>query len=260
MISPLLTGLGIAIGLNLFVFIFAFRNQTDKLTDITYAITFALLAGFFWYSADGANDAYKLSLMFMVVIWAIRLGSYLLFRVMIKGKDDRFDEWRNDIKRYLRFWVLQGCSVWILSIPFIIGLTKSTEEIELIQNNKIVMFGMALWMVGFFIEAMADRQKFKFRLNPANDGKFMNKGLFSIVRFPNYTGEILVWLGIFLTVVPLLKGLEWLSIISPIWIAFLLIGLSGIPFLERSNKKRYGDQKEFQDYKQNTKRLLPYIY
>ena len=106
MISPLLTGLGIAIGLNLFVFIFAFRNQTDKLTDITYAITFALLAGFFWYSADGANDAYKLSLMFMVVIWAIRLGSYLLFRVMIKGKDDRFDEWRNDFKRYLRFWVL----------------------------------------------------------------------------------------------------------------------------------------------------------
>ena len=260
MISTLISALVIAIGLNLFAFIFAYKNQTDKLTDVTYALTFALLAGYYWFSAEGANDAYKLSLMFMIVIWSIRLGSYLFFRVMIKGKDDRFDGWRDDLKKYLRFWVLQGCSVWVLSIPFIIGLTKPKEAILAIQNNKVVMLGMAIWMIGFFIEALADRQKFRFRLNPENEGKFMNRGLFSIVRFPNYAGEILVWVGVFITVSPLLEGLEWLSVVSPLWITFLLVRLNGIPFLERSNKKRYAHQKEFLEYEANTKKLIPFIY
>ena len=85
------------------------------------------------------------------------------------------------------------------------------------------MTGMAIWTVGFFVEALADRQKFRFRLNPENVGKFMNNGLFRIVRFPNYSGEIMVWVGIFVVVSPLLEGLEWLSIISPLWIIFLLV-------------------------------------
>jgi len=260
MTSPILIGLGIAIVLNMIVFIFAFKNQTDKLTDITYALTFALLAGFFWYKYGGSDDAYKLSLFFMIVIWALRLGSYLLTRVMIKGSDHRFDEFRDNFKRYLRFWVIQGVSVWVVSLPFIIGLSKSAEEVAAIQGSKWVMAGMAIWMIGFFIEALSDRQKFRFRLNPENEGKFMGRGLFSIVRFPNYLGEIMVWLGVFIAVIPLLQGLEWLSVISPLWIIFLLVGLSGIPFLERSNAKRYGDQKEFQEYKAKTKKLIPYIY
>jgi steroid 5-alpha reductase family enzyme len=256
----LLTTLAIAILLNLFVFVFAFKNQTDKLTDITYALTFIALALFGWYTSEGRMDVYKLTLLFMVGIWAFRLGSYLFFRVMIKGKDHRFDEFRHNFKRYLRFWVLQGLSVWLISIPFLIALGKPAEEVQNLEGNSIVMIGMLIWVVGFVIEAISDRQKFKFRLDQSNDGQFMNKGLFSIIRYPNYLGEMMVWIGIFITAVPLLVGLEWLSILSPLWICVLLLFISGIPFLERSNKKRYGHLESFQKYKAETSKLIPYIY
>lgn len=258
--SIILISLGIAVVLNLAVFVIAFWKQTDKLTDITYALTFALLAGYAWYSGEGRESTYKTTLLFMVVIWAFRLGSYLFTRVLVKGKDHRFDEWRHNFLRFLRFWVLQGLSVWLVSLPFLIGLSKSAEQVSSIEGHWLVISGMIIWIVGFIIESIADRQKFKFRLDNSNDGKFMDRGLFSIVRYPNYLGEMMAWIGIFLAVVPLLQGWEWLSIVSPLWVSTLLLFISGIPLLERSMQKRYGDQKAFQEYKKNTNKLIPYIF
>lgn len=258
--SLIWTSLAIALVLNLIVFLVAYEKQTDKLTDITYALTFIIIALYSWWAGEDDNGVYKITLLFMVLIWAVRLGSYLFVRVNIKGKDHRFDAFRNKFRRYLRFWILQGISIWIVSLPFIMGLSKSIAEINEIRGNFIVTLGMAVWIAGFLLESIADRQKFRFRLNPANEGKFMNRGLFNVIRYPNYLGEMLIWIGVFMSVIPLLRGLEWLSIISPLWICILLIFLSGIPFLERSNEKRYAHLKEFQIYKERTSKLIPFIY
>lgn len=258
--SPILLGLILATSFNLLIFLLAFKLQTDKLTDITYSLTFALLALYFWYTGAGRNEFYKLALMAMPVIWAVRLGTYLLRRVITKGKDHRFDSFRHNFVRFGRFWLLQGVSTWIVSLPAIIGLSASLEEMEVASNSPLMPIGIGIWAVGFIIESIADAQKFNFRMNPANEGKFMAEGLFSIVRFPNYTGEMMCWIGVFLAVIPVLQGMEWASIISPIWISFLLLFLSGIPFLERSNKKRYGHLPEFQTYKKETNKILPFIY
>ena len=258
--SPIFIGLVLSVLFNVLVFLLAFRLQTDKLTDITYALTFALLAAYFWYTGAGNDQVYKICLFAMPLIWAIRLGSYLLRRVIIKGKDHRFDSFRHIFLRFLRFWLLQGFSIWIVSLPSILGLSASLEEVLIASNSMLFPIGLAIFSIGLLIETIADAQKFRFRMNPDNNGKFMDQGLFSIVRFPNYMGEILVWVGIFIAVMPTLQGLEWLSVISPIWICTLLIGLSGIPFLERSNKKRYGHLPEFQAYKASTKKLIPYLY
>ena len=260
MLSSVLLGLFIALVLNIGIFFIAFNYQTDKLTDITYASTFALLAAYFWYFSDGNNTTYKIALFLLPLIWAIRLGAYLFIRILTKGKDHRFDKFRHIFKRFFRFWLLQGMSVWIVSLPFIVGLTVSPESFEFSISDTWLIIGVTCWIFGFLIESIADYQKFRFRNNPENQGKFMDKGLFSIVRFPNYLGEMMVWISIFMLVAPVLQGLQWLVIISPLWICFLLLKVSGIPFLERSNKKRYGHLPDFQDYKANTKKLIPYIY
>ena len=96
--SLIWTSLAIALVLNLIVFLVAYEKQTDKLTDITYALTFIIIALYSWWAGEDDNGVYKITLLFMVLIWAVRLGSYLFVRVNIKGKDHRFDAFRN------KFW------------------------------------------------------------------------------------------------------------------------------------------------------------
>ena len=258
--SPVFLSLLISVGFNLLVFLFAFKYQTDKLTDITYATTFGVIAIALLYLYSDMDHTYRLLLCAMPVIWAIRLGAYLFRRVLIKGKDHRFDAFRHIWWRFGRFWIIQGTSIWVIALPYIVALSSTTEQADAALQSIWLPIGVVVFLIGFLIETIADAQKFKFRSNPENEGKFMAEGLFKIVRFPNYTGEIIVWTGIFMACIPVLQGFEWATIISPIWIVGLLVGLSGIPFLERSNKKRYGHLESFQKYKKETKKLLPGIY
>ena len=257
---PILLALFLSIVVNLLVFIFAFKFQTDKLTDITYATTFAVIALTFLFWYGDSNNLYQPLIALMPLVWALRLGAYLLKRVMLKGKDHRFDEFRHVWWKFGRFWIIQGVSIWVIALPFIVALSSTPEQANSALQALSFPIGIAIFLIGFLIETVADFQKFKYRSDPSNEGNFMAGGLFSIVRFPNYTGEIMVWLGIFIACIPVLTGLEWATIVSPIWIIGLLVGLSGIPFLEKSNKKRYGHLEDFQTYKKNTKKLLPWIY
>ncbi len=258
--NPILVSLLVSLIFNILVFLVAFRYQTDKLTDITYAATFGLIAMAMLYLYADFQHPYRLLIALMPILWAIRLGTYLFRRVLLKGKDHRFDEFRHSWWRFGRFWIIQGLSIWVIALPYIVALGSDTTQADLALQSSFFPIGVIIFLLGFLIETIADAQKFKFRLNPDNKGKFMNQGLFSLVRFPNYTGEILVWTGIFLACIPVLQGLEWATIISPIWITGLLIGLSGIPFLEASNKERYGHLEAFQQYQKETQKLLPGIY
>lgn len=258
--NPILLSLLVSIAFNLFIFVFAYKSQTDKLTDITYAFTFALIALTFLYWYGDTTQGYRLIIAAMPIIWAIRLGSYLFRRVLKKGKDHRFDSFRHIWWKFAGFWILQGLSIWLIALPYIVALSSTAEQATLAMNSILVPLGGGIFLMGLLIETIADAQKFKFRSNPANRGKFMAEGLFSIVRFPNYAGEIMVWTGVFIACIPVLESLEWASIISPLWIIYLLTSLSGIPFLEESNKKRYGHLESFQKYKRETKNLVPGIY
>jgi len=258
--NPILFSLLLSVGLNFLVFLLAFKLQTDKLTDITYSATFVLLAAYFWTENSSPTHPFFLFLFLMPIVWAIRLGSYLFRRVLIKGRDHRFDEMRPVFIKFGAFWLLQAISVWIIALPFILALNADLIEANKALNSPLLPIGFFLWLVGFLIETIADYQKFHFRQNPQNNGRFMSEGLFSIVRFPNYLGEMLVWVGIFVAIIPILQSWEWLSIISPLWICFLLLKVSGIPYLEASNEKRYGAFKEFQIYKKSTKKIIPGVY
>lgn len=233
--------------------IWGYTQQSDKATDLFYSLSFVALTSLLWYTK--ADNLMHHLLLGMILIWGIRLGSYLFKRIHAMGKDDRFDKMRKQFFRFAGFWGLQAGSVLILSIPIIIIYQKTNIDLGIVH-----ILGIGIWALGLFIETVADQQKFAFRQNASNDGQFIQTGLWKQVQHPNYLGEILCWIGIFICATPSLENWEWLAIISPIWIIFLLVFVSGIPFLRRASQKKYGALQSYQNYQKNTPLLIPFLY
>lgn len=243
----------LSVGINLFMFLIAYKLQTDKLTDISYSITFCTLtiSAFLIRSDKSVPD---IIMLVLVNLWSIRLGSYLLNRIYHMGHDKRFDNIRKSFLSFLGFWIVQGISVFIITLPFLL-LVKNPETS---LNMGFILFSIVA-LIGIVIEHLADQQKFLFKKQ--NPNQFIQHGLWKKLRHPNYLGEILVWLGIGLSaffVLPANGSL--IALISPFWIIFLLVGFSGIPPLEKVWKEKYKDNQEFQKYYKQSWRLVPYLY
>lgn len=235
------------------MFLVAYKKKTDKLTDISYALTFFSLVTY-GAIAGRVDSTYHWVLAFMVTLWAVRIGSYLLMRIRKIGKDKRFDDKRDNFVKFGSFWALQAITVWIVMLGALKFLSVSVDSASL----SYMAVGFAIWGVGLVVEAIADMQKFVFINDSKNKGKWIDTGLWKYSRHPNYFGEILVWVGVFVYVSSALSGVNQLiAFISPLFIAFLLIFVSGIPLLEKSADKRWGNDKRYQKYKDETSILVP---
>lgn len=235
---------------NLALFIVAYILRSDKLTDISYALTFAAIAG----AAYIANTptVYSTLLVSMVILWALRIGGFLLVRVIRSGKDSRFDGMREDFWKFGRFWLLQGITVWILMIPSVLALNSGASSVTVPAYA-----GVALFLIGFFIETIADYQKMVFSRVPEHKGTWIDTGLWRYSRHPNYFGEILVWIGLYIYAIQTLNGWAiFAALASPIFISVLLLFVSGIPILEKSADKKWGSDPRYQQYKQQTSILV----
>ena len=233
-------------------FIPAFKAQTEKYYDLTGALTYISITLLLVALTPGV-DARGLLLAAMVVAWAVRLGSFLFRRVSKHGKDDRFDEIKPSFIRFLNTWTVQG--LWVV-------LTAAAAWIAITSVARVALDGWALagflvWAGGFGIEAVADNQKGRFKADPANKGRFISTGLWSKSRHPNYFGEIVLWTGVLLIAVPVLQGWQWLALLSPLFVALLLIKGSGIPLLEKKADRKWGGEPEYEAYKKNTPVLIP---
>ena len=240
----------VAILINLAMFVVAYKFQTDKLTDLSYAITFIVLVLYALYTND--QTQVKVIGTAMVCIWATRLGSFLAYRIRKTGKDHRFDDIRKDFKKFLQFWLLQGVSVWVILIPALLLIAGKHTAFTILS-----LLGMAVWGFGLVVEAFADWQKFRFTSNPGNKGKWIDEGIWKFSRHPNYFGEICVWVGMYLFVVSSLSTLQVVvAIVSPLFITSLLLFISGVPKLEKSADERWGKDKAYQEYKRRTSLLI----
>ncbi|MEL6390445.1 MAG: DUF1295 domain-containing protein [Bacteroidota bacterium] len=255
--SPLAWGLVASLLLNLLIFPIAYRLQTDKLTDVTYCLSFLGLVMYGMIVGDVASSLSKVMVSALIIIWAFRLGAYLYRRVSILGKDDRFDEIRVSPRRFLRFFVLQGFSAWVIALPFLYLLLSQELESEV---HMVTAAGLVVAIVGLILETVADHQKSAFKNQPGNRNRFYDGGLYSWIRYPNYLGEMLFWIGIFIMSIPVLSGWRWLAVLSPIIIILLLLFVSGVPFIEKSRDKKYGDDPDYQQYISDTSIILPGVY
>jgi steroid 5-alpha reductase family enzyme len=230
------------------------------LTDITYCVSFAALALYAAFQGDIMGSQGKIILIALVLVWALRLGRFLFSRVTKLGKDDRFDNIRTNRKRFFRFFLLQGISSWLISLPILIRMSQSSSNLSFAQVDILEWSGFAIALIGLIIESVADAQKTKFKNKAENRNKIYTGGLYGSIRYPNYLGEIIFWVGIFVACIPFLSGFSWLSVISPIIIILLLLFVSGIPYLEKGRAEKYANDPEYQAYLASSKMIIPGIY
>jgi steroid 5-alpha reductase family enzyme len=198
-------------------------------------------------------DGRSLLLLGMVVVWALRLGTFLYRRVHAAGEDRRFREIKKSFARFLLTWTLQG--IWV-SFSLAAALAAITSQTRL-ELGVFALVGFLVWAFGFGFEIVSDYQKSKFKADPQNAGKFINTGLWSWSRHPNYFGEIVLWVGVAIVALPILQGWQWLTMISPIFITLLLTRVSGIPMLEKRADEKWGGQADYEAYKASTSVLIP---
>ena len=259
--DPIVLGLIVVVALNMLIFPIAYKLQTDQLTDITYALSFTSIAVYGYIAGVGSVSMLKVALFGLVILWAVRLGYFLLIRVRTMGGDALFDQIMTNPKRFFRFFMIQGVSSWIISLPFLFRLIDNAgTEAGWSDIATIEWIGLGLAALGLIIESVADHQKSAFKDIKGNSDKLFKAGLYKVVQFPNYTGEILFWIGIFIASLTAISGVRWLVISSPIIIILLLVFLSGIPPIIKSRKKRYADNPEYQAYVSSTSKLIPGIY
>lgn len=243
---------GLAYLIQWVVFILAYLQQTEKFFDLTGSVTYITITTLVVLLSPVVDDRSVL-LMALVVIWAARLGTFLFTRVLKEGGDSRFDDIKPSFIRFLNTWTLQGLWVTFTLAAALVGLTTTNRK----ELGWFALVGFLIWLFGFSIEVLADAQKSRFRADPNNKGKFIQSGLWSRSRHPNYFGEIVLWVGVAIIALPVLRSWQWVALISPVFVALLLIRVSGIPMLEERADERWGGQEEYEEYKENTPVLIP---
>ncbi len=241
----------LAFAINWLAYIPAVIKQTEHYYDLVGGITYISVIAVA-VALSGDLDLRAMLVAAMVMVWAVRLSSFLFLRISKAGKDSRFDELKTRPLRFLMAWTIQGLWVLLTAAAALAIITGGVRE----PLGVIGIAGIAIWAAGMLIEIVSDRQKSVFKADPANEGKFINVGLWAWSRHPNYFGEILLWTGMAIVAVPVLQGWQWVTLISPVFVAFLLIKISGIPLLEDKADERWGGQADYEAYKRQTPVLM----
>ena len=232
----------------------AYLFQTEKFYDLTGSLTYLTVIWFVYFSSGQMNEFNTQSLLVTVLIslWAVRLGSFLFSRIHKDGEDKRFRTIKTSASQFFMTWTLQGMWVSICSMCAITAISSSDGII----SNNLFYIGFVLFIIGFSIEIIADRQKTAFRSIEENKDKFITSGLWSKSQHPNYFGEILLWSAVAVMSFSSLSGTQYLTMISPIFTYILLVYISGVRMLDDMGNKKWGHLEEYKTYKKNTPTLL----
>jgi steroid 5-alpha reductase family enzyme len=201
----------------------------------------------------GVNHLSAFVLQLLVAVWALRLSVYIFFRNLGKPEDVRYANWRRENGNrwwwysFLKVFLLQGVIMWIVSVALLTG--QGADSVS--ELTWLSYAGIALFIIGFIFEAGGDWQLSRFKKNPANKGKVMDSGLWAFTRHPNYFGESVIWWGFFLIA---MESGNWLSLISPILMTFLLTKVSGVAMLDKVMSEA---KPQYRDYIASTSAFFP---
>lgn len=237
------------------VWLLSLPTRNASLADIFWGPGFVLLAWWSFALTDGYVGR-KLLLALLTTAWGLRLSLHIAWRNWGQGEDRRYQAWR--AKRAESFWwvslftvfLTQAVLLWLVSLAVQIGQLSPTPA----RLTSLDLLGALVWAVGFIWEAVADWQLARFKADPANRGKVMNRGLWAYSRHPNYFGESLIWWGLFL--IALATPLGWWALVSPVVITFLLLRVSGVTLLEKDIVER---RPEYREYLETTSAFIPWF-
>lgn len=215
-----------------------------------------VLATIWYYLQTNGTDSRTLLILILVVVWGMRLSIFLGLRNAGKGEDFRYKQFRKDYGEKHYWWVsffqvflLQGVLAWLISSPLLAAMYYSNSE----PLGIIDFIALAIWIIGFVFEAGGDWQMARFKANPENSGKVLNKGFWKYTRHPNYFGDAAVWWGFGLFGI---AAGSYVTFLSSILMTFLLLRVSGVSLLEKSLKDK---KPEYKAYIKKTSAFLPWF-
>ena len=241
--------------IQIIVFIPSFIFRTEHYYDLTGGITYisTILIALFFKKSYLSLDLISLLIGSMVIIWASRLSLFLFLRVKKSGEDIRFKKIKHSFSWFLMTFMLQGMWVFMCLFPALIVMSSYNSEL-----NGFAVIGAVIWVFGFLFEVVADNQKSNFNKN--NKGKFMSTGLWSVSRHPNYFGEFMLWLGITIASFGYLDNYNYIILLTPVFVYLLLNRVSGVNLLEEIAEKRWGNDKNYKEYKKRTPIFFPKFF
>ncbi len=228
--------------------------KNSSIVDIFWGTGFVIANWVYFFLTPDGFLPRKLLIGALVTIWGLRLSLYILWRNWGKPEDYRYQAWRKESganwwwKSFFRVFLLQGGLMWVIAVPLLAAQFRSAPD----RLTVLDFLGVALWLIGFFFEAMGDFQLARFKADLANKGKVMNRGVWRFTRHPNYFGDSAQWWGYYLVAA---SAGGWWTIFSPVLMTLLLLRVSGVSLLEKSLETRPG----YKEYVETTSAFIPWL-
>jgi steroid 5-alpha reductase family enzyme len=248
-------GLGVVIAYMTVLWVASLLLRNAGIVDIFWGPGFIIAAATYAALSGDGYTVRQYLVLALVSVWGLRLGGYIFGRNAGHGEDPRYARWRQQSpgtfwwRSLFQVFVLQGLILWAVSAPLLAAIYNEQPD-SLVATDFL---GAAAWGVGFFFEAAGDWQLARFKADPANAGKVMDRGLWRYTRHPNYFGDATLWWGFYAIAAGTTDG--WVTAFSPLLMTFLLVRVSGVALLERGGiKKRRPD---YQAYIDRTSAFIP---
>ena len=252
-----LLGIGTVVTVLLFAltWLLSLKLNNFSFVDVTWSYALGVLAPLYAWLGDGFTQR-KVVALTMALLWSLRLGTYLLFRVKRHHphEDVRYEvlrqNWRDNLSRnFFWFFQAQALLIVLLSLPVLLACLNPAPQLGLIE-----WIGFGVWLLGLSGEALSDAQMQRFKSDPASQGKVCQLGLWRYSRHPNYFFESVVWWGFWLFACGSAWG--WATLYAPLMILYFLLRVTGIPLTEECAVKSKGDA--YRAYQRSTSAFVPW--
>jgi steroid 5-alpha reductase family enzyme len=244
----------IILGLMTLLWLLSLLLKNSSIVDIFWGTGFVVTAWVAFFLTPDGFALRKLLIVLLASVWGLRLSLYILWRNAGKGEDFRYRKWREEAgpswwwRSFFKVFLLQGVLMWIISAPLLAAQYFSTPD----RLTVLDFLGIGLWALGFYFEAAGDFQLARFKADPANKGRVMERGVWRTTRHPNYFGDSAQWWGFYLVAA---AGGGWWTLFSPILMTLFLLRVSGVTLLEKTLETRPG----YKEYIARTSAFVPWF-
>jgi steroid 5-alpha reductase family enzyme len=246
----------LTLGLMILLWLLSLALGNSSIVDIFWGTGFVVVTWAAFLLGDEGYLPRKVLVAGLVTLWGFRLSIHILRRNWGKSEDFRYAKWREE--NGARWWwvslfkvfLLQGVLLWIISAPLVAAEVSPTPT----SLGVMEALAVVVWAIGFFFESVGDWQLARFKADPANRGKLLDRGVWRYTRHPNYFGDAAQWWAYY--VMAAATGWGAWTIFSPLIMTFLLVRVSGVGLLEKTLK----DSKPgYREYMERTSAFVPWF-